>query len=116
MATIGALNNLQVSRETDAGFFLDADNLGEVFISKRLTPEGLAVNDSLEALIYVDSDDRLVATTEKPLAFVGEFAWLKVVSVTNVGAFLDWGLPKDLLLPFAEQKYKPEESDKYSIA
>ena len=88
--------------------YLDAEQLGEILLPRRFVPEDCSVASELDVFIYLDSEERLSATTEKPLAMLGEFAWLKVVSVTSVGAFLDWGLPKDLLLPFAEQKYSPE--------
>jgi predicted RNA-binding protein (virulence factor B family) len=71
--------------------------------------------DHLNAFIYLDSEDRLVATTEKPLAMVEEFALLQVVSVTQVGAFLNWGLPKDLFVPFREQRQPMEEGKKYLV-
>ena len=93
-------------RETDNGIYLDGENLGEILMPQKfITPE---VRESKEAVVFVysDSEDRLVATTEKPFAKAGEFALLKVVATNRFGAFLDWGLPKDLLVPFSEQKSK----------
>ena len=104
MATIGKRNLLSAIRESSPGLYLDGGELGEILLPGRYTPPNLKPGDKLDVFIYRDSEDRLVATTEKPLAMVGDFACLRVVSVNqNVGAFLDWGLAKDLLLPFREQ-------------
>lgn len=104
MAEIGKRNALAVLRSTSSGLFLDAGELGEVLLPGRYIPPGTGPGHILDVFLYRDSEDRLVATTEVPYAMVGEFATLKVVAVNpNVGAFLDWGLPKDLMLPFREQ-------------
>ena len=104
MATIGKRNILKVLRGTSPGIYLDGGELGEILLPNRYVPQGVAIGDRLEVFVYKDSEDRLVATTEKPRAVVGEIASLKVVSVNRrIGAFLDWGLAKDLLLPFREQ-------------
>jgi predicted RNA-binding protein (virulence factor B family) len=104
MIDIGKYNTLRVLRETSAGFFLDAGDKQSILLPGRYIPENAKLGDLLTVFVYLDSEDRLVATTETPRATVGEFAWLKVVSVNQrVGAFLDWGLAKDLLLPFREQ-------------
>jgi len=104
MAFIGQRNLLPVVRESASGLFLDAGELGEILLPGRYIPHDRGANDKLDVFIYRDSEDRLVATTETPLAMVGDFACLRVVSVNRqIGAFLDWGLPKDLLLPFREQ-------------
>ncbi len=106
MATIGKRNVLSVVREAAPGLYLDGGELGEILLPARYIPRGVAPGDNLAVFVYRDSEDRLVATTETPLATVGEFACLKVVSVNQqVGAFLDWGLAKDLLLPFREQEF-----------
>jgi predicted RNA-binding protein (virulence factor B family) len=112
MAIIGKRNLLSVVRESSPGLYLDGGVLGEILLPRRYIPAGLAQKDKLDVFIYRDSEDRLVATTETPLAMVGEFASLRVVSVNqNVGAFLDWGLPKDLLLPFREQDFPVRTGD-----
>ena len=104
MASIGQYNTLKVNRETGSGFYLDAGHLGEVLLPGNLAPPDLKWGAMIEVFLYTDSEDRFVATTERPHATVGEFAVLKVVSVhPRAGAFLDWGLGKDLLLPFREQ-------------
>jgi predicted RNA-binding protein (virulence factor B family) len=104
MAIIGRRNWLPIARSASPGFYLDGGTLGEILLPGRyLTPQ-MVPGTKVEVFLYLDSEDRLVATTETPLAMVGEFAGLKVVSLNpRIGAFLDWGLPKDLLLPFREQ-------------
>jgi predicted RNA-binding protein (virulence factor B family) len=104
MAIIGERNTLSIIRESTPGLYLNGGELGEILLPRRYIPRDLKQGDSLDVFIYLDSEDRLVATTETPYATVGEFVFLKVVSVNpRVGAFLDWGLTKDLLLPFREQ-------------
>ena len=105
MATIGQRNKLSVIRESTPGLYLNGGELGEILLPGRYIPRDLKQGDKLDVFLYLDSEDRLVATTQTPLAMVGEFAALEVVSVNpKVGAFLDWGLAKDLLLPFPEQE------------
>lgn len=105
MAILGKRNTLGIIRESTPGLYLDGGELGEILLPKRYIPADLKQGDKLDVFVYRDSEDRLVATTEIPLATVGEFACLKVVSVNDrVGAFLNWGLAKDLLLPFREQE------------
>jgi predicted RNA-binding protein (virulence factor B family) len=104
MAEIGKRNTLAIIRDSPVGIYLDAGEQGEILMPNRYVPRKFNQGDRLEVFVYRDSEDRLVATTETPLAEVGEVATLKVVSINrNVGAFLDWGLAKDLLLPFREQ-------------
>jgi predicted RNA-binding protein (virulence factor B family) len=105
MAILGKRNTLGIIRESTPGLYLDGGELGEILLPGRYIPANLKPKDKLDVFVYRDSEDRLVATTEIPLATVGEFAAMKVVSVNDrVGAFLDWGLAKDLLLPFREQE------------
>src|SRR6478736_5198810 len=116
MATIGKRNTLKVVREAPPGLYLDGGELGEILLPGKFIPRDLKPKDLLNVFIYLDSEDRLVATTETPLAEVGEFAALKVVSVNrNVGAFLDWGLVKDLLLPFREQNKPPRIGERIVV-
>ena len=112
---LGTFQALEVLRLVDFGAYLDGEELGDILIPKRYLPEGCKPGDVIEVFIYLDSEDRIIATTEEPLATAGEFALLKVVSVTQVGAFLDWGLPKDLLVPFSEQKTKMQEGSWYVV-
>ncbi len=103
MVEIGKINNLQVVKSLDHGIYLDGEELGEILMPSRYVPENCQVGDSLEVFIYLDSADLLLATTETPYVMVGECAYLKVVDVNQAGAFMDWGLPKDLLVPYGEQ-------------
>lgn len=105
MATLGKRNTLSIERASGPGLYLDGGELGEILLPGRYIPADLQPKDKLDVFVYRDSEDRLVATTEIPYATVDEFACLKVVSINDrVGAFLDWGLAKDLLLPFPEQE------------
>jgi predicted RNA-binding protein (virulence factor B family) len=105
MATIGRRNRLSIERSASPGLYLNGGALGEILLPGRYIPADVKPGDKLDVFVYLDSEDRLVATTEIPKAMVGEFACLKVVGVhPRVGAFLDWGLTKDLLLPFPEQE------------
>jgi predicted RNA-binding protein (virulence factor B family) len=104
MAAIGERNALRVLRESKSGLYLDGEELGEILLPGRYIPKGTVPGDYLEVFVHHDSEDRIVATTEIPRACVGDFAALKVVSLhPQAGAFLDWGLSKDLLLPIREQ-------------
>lgn len=103
MVTIGHRYELSVTRVVDFGLFLDAAELGEVLLPRKFVPPGLGPGDWVEVFLYLDSEDRPVATTQIPKVEVGRFGYLRAVAVNRVGAFLDWGLDKDLLVPFAEQ-------------
>jgi len=112
---VGRLNTLKVVKEKEFGMYLDADQLGEILLPKRYIPKGLKVGEEVEVLVYLDSDDELIATTETPKVQVGEFAALTCVAVNQVGAFFDWGLPKDLLVPFSQQKNRVEEGETHLL-
>ena len=103
---IGQFNHLKVVRKKDFGVYLEGGQYVDILLPKRYVPEGCEIGDELEVFIYLDSEDDVIATTEKPKAHLNEFVGLKVKEVNQVGAFLDWGLPKDLLVPFSEQKNK----------
>jgi len=115
MISIGKLCVLDVVKSVAFGFYLDADELDNVLLPSKYAPDDLAVGDSIEVFLYLDSEDRPVATTQKPKACVGEFAYLQVVDSTGVGAFLDWGLEKDVLVPFAEQHRPMEVGKSYLV-
>lgn len=115
MLEIGKFNSLKIVKKVNFGLYLDGGEYGEILMPLRYVPENCIVDDLIDAFIYNDSEDRIIATTEIPFARVGEFAFLKVLSVNQFGAFLDWGLPKDLLVPFREQKLKLEEGKKYIV-
>jgi len=104
MALLGRIQNLVILRESDHGYYLDGGPLGEILLPTREVPPEVEQGDEVRVFVARDSEDRLVATTRLPLCEAGDFAGLKVVEVNpRLGAFLDWGLAKDLLLPFAEQ-------------
>jgi len=112
---IGKINSLKVLRKVSIGYFLDGETLGDLLLPKRYAPPELNENDMIDVFVYLDSEDRLIATTLTPYAMVGDFAMMKVASVESVGAFLDWGLPKDLLVPFKEQQVKMEKGKSYLV-
>lgn len=115
MVKIGKYNTLTIVREVDFGIYFHDEKLGDILLPKRYLPEQWSVGDELEVFIYLDSEDRLIATTEKPFAQVEEFALLEVVATTAVGAFLNWGLMKDLLVPFSEQKLRMKVGEKHLV-
>lgn len=109
MIKTGDYNLLRISRFVDFGAYLydpDDINANEVLLPRRYVDEEMRPGDDIEVFVYTDSEDRPVATTEKPFARVGQFAFLQTVQINRVGAFMDWGLPKNLLVPFKEQKIK----------
>lgn len=115
MANIGSFNSLTVIDLIEHGAILDGEELGEVLLPNRYVPENLQLEDQISVFLYNDSLDRLVATTQTPKAQIGDFASLKVVAVNKIGAFLDWGLPKDLLVPFNQQHKKMELGKHYFV-
>ncbi|MGZ5051795.1 MAG: CvfB family protein [Methylobacter sp.] len=115
MINIGKINQLKVVRQQGANIYLGDNMSGKVLLADRKPPANCQVGDTLEVFVYVDGEGHLAATTQKPLAEVGDIAWLKVVSLNYVGAFLDWGLPKDLLVPFSEQHHEMEVGRSYLV-
>ncbi len=115
MLKIGRQNLLRVTKATSFGVYLDGSNYGEILLPKRYVPQDCQPDSWLKVFIYLDSEDRLIATTETPLAQVGEVACLKVVAVNRFGAFMDWGLPKDLLVPRKEQAIPMQEGQSYVV-
>lgn len=115
MAILGKINPLKVVKEVDFGLYLDGGSDGEILLPIRYVPENTKIGDVIPVFIYNDSEDRLIATTEKPYVMVGEFACLEVVSVSEIGAFMEWGLMKHLFVPFREQKAKMVEGGAYPI-
>lgn len=112
---LGKYNQLDVVKEVDFGMYLDGGEDGEILLPKRYVPEGCRPGDMLNVFIYLDMDERLVATTLHPYVQVGEFACLEVAWVNQFGAFLDWGLMKDLFVPFREQKMKMVKGNRYIV-
>lgn len=115
MIRLGDYNILTVVREVDFGLYLDGGDMGDILLPKRYVPEGAEPGDTMEVFVYLDNEERLVATTEIPRAKVGDFAYLKVAWVNQYGAFLDWGLMKDLFCPFREQKMRMEVGESYIV-
>jgi len=113
---LGDYNRLTIVKEVDFGMYLDGGDEGEILLPKRYVPENCKPGDELEVFLYLDQDERLIATTQHPLAKVGEFACLEVAWVNQYGAFLNWGLMKDLFCPFHEQKQRMEIGNRYVVA
>ncbi|SFG45488.1 S1 RNA-binding domain-containing protein [Prevotella sp. KH2C16] len=112
---LGDYNTLEIVKSVDFGVYLDGGSEGEILLPRRYVPEGCQIGDEIEVFVYLDQDERPVATTEKPLAKVGDFACLKCVWVNEYGAFLNWGLMKDVFCPFHEQKRRMEIGNSYIV-
>ena len=115
MAKIGERASLKILREMTFGVFLDGGELGEILLPRREMPVKWELGGLVDVFLYNDSEDRPVATLKQPLLLPGQFGRLRVVALTPVGAFLDWGLPKDLLVPFREQKARMEIGKSYVV-
>ena len=115
MLKIGQMNHLHVIKQVDFGLFLDGGKYGNILLPRRYVPSHTKVGDSLDVFIYLDSDDCIIATTLTPKVMVGQSAHLEVKDVNAVGAFLDWGLPKDLLVPYNEQLKPMEVGNSYVV-
>jgi predicted RNA-binding protein (virulence factor B family) len=115
MTDLGRYNRLRIVKRTDIGIFLDTDDFGEILLPRKYVLDTMRPGDDIEVFIYNDSEDRVVATTLTPRAQVGECAYLKVVGSSKFGAFLDWGLPKDLLVPFSEQQKPMQKGYSYTV-
>ena len=112
---LGKFNQLEVVKQVDFGMYLDGGEEGEILLPTRYVPEDCKLGDWLNVFLYLDNEERLIATTLTPLVQVGEFACLEVSWVNQFGAFLNWGLMKDLFVPFSEQKMKMQVGNKYVI-
>ncbi|MEH6473315.1 MAG: S1-like domain-containing RNA-binding protein [Halopseudomonas sp.] len=115
VVAIGQQNTLRVIRQREVGVFLDGGVFGSILLPQRYVAEGCQEGDLVDVFVYLDSEDQMIATTEQPDLMVGQFGCLKVAELSPVGAFLDWGLPKDLLLPFSEQRHPAEEGKRYLV-
>ncbi|HSP41888.1 MAG TPA: S1-like domain-containing RNA-binding protein, partial [Luteolibacter sp.] len=115
MAKIGERAELRILREKSFGLYLDGGELGEILLPHREVPRDNVIGGTLNVFLYTDSEDRPVATLKKPKAMPGQFATLKCVAVTDFGAFLDWGLPKELLVPFREQRTRMVPGKSYLV-
>lgn len=112
---LGQYNHLTIVRFTDHGAYVDGGEIGEILLPKVYVKAEMRPGDEIDAFVYLDQQERLVATLEQPLAQVGDFAYLEVSWVNQYGAFLDWGLMKDLFVPFGEQKKTMEQGNSYII-
>lgn len=112
---LGDYNNLKIVKRVSFGFYLDGDEDGEILLPAKYVPDGYDIGDIIKVFVYLDNEERLVATTEEPLAKVGDFALLRVAWTNDYGAFLDWGLLKDLFVPFSEQEGKMVKGNSYLV-
>lgn len=112
---LGKRNQLKVLREKEHGLYLEGGDIGDILLPKRYVPEGTKVGDILDVFLYLDQDERLIATTEHPLIEVGQFAYLECTWTNEYGAYLNWGLMKDLFCPFREQKVRMQRGKRYQV-
>lgn len=112
---MGDYNNLEIVKRVSFGLYLDGDEDGEILLPAKYVPDGYDIGDIIKVFVYLDNEERLVATTEEPLAKVGDFALLRVAWTNDYGAFLDWGLLKDLFVPFSEQEGKMVKGNSYLV-
>lgn len=115
MLEAGIYHTLRTVKAVDFGWYLDGGDAGEILLPKRFAPEDLKAGDELEVFIYHDSDNRLIATTQRPKGIVGDVVALEAVGKTGQGAFLDWGLMKDIFLPLSQQVSRIYEGGKYLV-
>lgn len=115
MIQIGQTCTLEVVKKVDFGVYLNAEEFGQVLLPRKVTPKECEIGDKITVFLYLDSKDMVIATTKRPKAEVGQFAYLEAVEIGQFGAFLDWGLDKDLLLPFGEQHKEIEAQRSYLV-
>ncbi|OON85836.1 RNA-binding protein [Oribacterium sp. C9] len=115
MIELGKIQTLKIAREKDFGVYLADEEGASVLLPKKQVPNGKNIGDDIEVFVYKDSRDRLIATTKKPLISVGEIAKVLVKDVTNIGAFVDIGLERDVLLPYHEMRYELKKGDTIEV-
>lgn len=115
MAEIGRFNNLRVIKQLDFGVYLDGGDGEEILLPKRFVPKGIQEGDEVEVFLYHDSENRIIATTQKPKAIVDEIAMMEVIDTTKHGAFLDWGLMKDLFVPLSQQELRMQQGQHHLV-
>jgi predicted RNA-binding protein (virulence factor B family) len=115
MLSIGEYHTLTIDRDTEPGLFLKDDDGNEVLLPNKYKPESFELGDEIEVFVYLDHEERPVATTLRPFVKLDEFGYLKCVEVSDIGAFLDWGLEKHLFVPFKEQVSKMRKGDRYLV-
>ena len=112
---LGRFNSMKIVKTVDFGLYLDGGEYGEILLPSRYVPEEFEIGEMLDVFLYLDMDERMIATTLTPYVQVGEFGYLEVAWINEFGAFLDWGLMKDLFVPFGEQKMKMQVGRKYIV-
>ena len=112
---LGKRNQLKVLRKKEHGVYLEGGDIGDILLPKRYVPQGTKIGDILDVFLYLDQEERLVATTEHPLIEVGQFAYLECTWTNEYGAYLNWGLMKDLFCPFREQKVRMQRGQRYQV-
>ena len=115
MLKLGEYHTLRIKKRTDYGLYLDGGDEGNILLHNRYVTKDMRIGDEIEVFIYLDQDERAIATTEHPIAKVGEFAWMECAWTNEYGAFLNWGLMKDLFCPFREQNQRMERGKKYYV-
>ena len=115
MIKLGDYNTLRIVKRVDFGLYLDGGDDGEILLPNRYVPDTSSIGDEIEVFVYLDQDEKLIATTLHPLAKVGEFAWLECAWTNEYGAFLNWGLMKDLFCPFREHKTRMVKGQRYYV-
>jgi len=115
VAQVGKIQTLKVVNLTEFGVYLDGGEHGKILLPGNATPRGTEIGHSIKVFVYWDSEDRIIATTAMPHGEVGEFALLKCAATNEVGSFMDWGIPKDLFVPFREQKVRLEAGNHYVV-
>jgi hypothetical protein len=115
MAEVGRYHTLRVVKKVDFGVYLDNGNGEEILLPKRFVPKDLEEGNNIEVFLYHDSENRIIATTQKPKGIVGDIVMLQCLSTTKQGAFLDWGLMKDIFVPLSQQESKMQESGHYLV-
>ena len=115
MLKLGDYNTLRIRKRTEYGLYLDGGEEGNILLPNRYVTKDMRIGDEIEVFIYLDQEERTVATTEHPIAKVGEFAYLECAWTNEYGAFLRWGLMKDLFCPFREQKTRMEKGKTYYV-
>ena len=115
MLRLGDYNTLRIKKRIEHGLYLDGGDEGNILLPNRYVTRDMRIGEEIEVFIYLDQDERTIATTEHPIAKVGEFAWLECAWTNEFGAFLNWGLMKDLFCPFREQKQRMERGKKYYV-
>ena len=115
MIKLGDYNTLRIKKHTDYGLYLDGGEEGNILLPNRYVTKDMHIGDNIEVFLYLDQDERIVATTEHPVAKVGEFAWMECAWTNEYGAFLNWGLMKDLFCPFREQKQRMVRGGRYYV-